>query len=498
MPRLNRREQLPLHIKRALCAHHVEHPLLRHVDLARWVYAQYGLRPDRSTVGRILKNASRWAITDPAAANQVRRRGGAWPELEQAMARWIANAGPAGVPLTLQTIRDHVAIMARNMGIPPVFRCSIGWVRHALRRQGVRCRAATGEAASADMAAVREAREKVPALLTHLGYQPRDTFNLDETALWLSVLPRKTYSNARIPGRKVSKERLTVAFLVNADGSHVFRPLVISKARRPHDFRPDYDPEAVCYWWHNAKGWMTSALTHVYDDEPTPHAYPDIELDDDIDGVGELIGGLGLGTGAMTAAEYVAIDEGEPTCAEAVAGATPDDADVGLVAELWRAPTNMQAVLFLHWNITDAKDGIIAALEAKKGSGGEKGWLSVGWSGGKPGRRMMFPSDVVVGNHVVGSTAVKLTDVLAYSMTKDSLSGIKRATAVILSDTSVVSVGGGRIIKFTRKGAGGVASQAVSYESGVTTTMIWAFSTTSAFKTHTKKGAFSVNLGCTV
>ncbi|CAI5997716.1 unnamed protein product [Closterium sp. NIES-65] len=330
------------------------------------------------------------------------------------------------------------------------------------------------------MAAVREAREKVPALLTHLGYQPRDTFNLDETALWLSVLPRKTYSNARIPGRKISKERLTVAFLVNADGSHVFRPLVISKAHRPHDFRPDYDPEAVCYWWHNAKGWMTSALnaamyaegreiavlldnasshmlrdecawseivcgmrttrlsnvrlnflppnttafthpldqgiiatakaryrqhwlraftalwnddgatsavaryrpnlrdvlgwlsdawmsvgartiqrcfwrtgcmplswslelTHVYDDEPTPPAYPDIELADDIDDVGELIGGLGLGTGAMTAAEYVAIDEGEPTCAEAAAGATPDDADVGL-AELWRAPTKMQAV----------------------------------------------------------------------------------------------------------------------------------------------------------
>ncbi|CAI5462065.1 unnamed protein product [Closterium sp. Yama58-4] len=263
MPRLNRREQLPLFIKRALCAHHVEHPLLRHVDLARWVYAQYGLRPDRSTVGRILKNAERWALEEPNAPNQVRRRGGAWPELEQAMARWIANAGPAGVPLTLQTIHDHVERMARNMGIPPVFRCSIGWVRRALRRQGVRCRAATGEAASADMAAVREAREKVPQLLTHLGYKPRDTFNLDETALWLSVLPRKTYSNARIPGRKVSKDRLTVAFLVNADGSHVFRPLVISKARRPHDFRPDYDPEALCYWRHNAKGWMTSQLNAV-------------------------------------------------------------------------------------------------------------------------------------------------------------------------------------------------------------------------------------------
>ncbi|CAI5479480.1 unnamed protein product [Closterium sp. Yama58-4] len=99
-------------------------------------------------------------------------------------------------------------------------------------------------------------------------------------------------------------------------------------------------------WWRTGclpLSWSME-LTHVHDDEPTPHAYPDIELDDDIDDVGELISGLGLGTGAMTAAEYVAIDEGEPTCAEPGADPTPDDADVGLIAELWRAPTTMEAV----------------------------------------------------------------------------------------------------------------------------------------------------------
>ncbi|CAI5989409.1 unnamed protein product [Closterium sp. NIES-65] len=335
------------------------------------------------------------------------------------MARWIDNAGPAGVPLTLQTIRNHVAIMARNMGIPPVFRCSIGWVRRALRRTGVRCRAATGEAASADMAAVREAREKVPALLTHLGYQPRDTFNLDETALWLSVLPQKTYSNARIPGRKVSKERLTVAFLVNDDGSHVFRPLVISKARHPHDFRPDYDPEALftnfisqlnaamyaegreiavlldnasshmlrdeCAWSEIVCGMRTTRLSNVrlifLPPNTTAFTQP---LDQGIiatakaryrqhwlrafmalwndDGatsavaryrpnLRDVLGWLSdawMSVGARTIQRCFwrtgCIDEGEPTCAEAAAGATPDDADVGLVAELWRAPTTMQAV----------------------------------------------------------------------------------------------------------------------------------------------------------
>ncbi|CAI5519332.1 unnamed protein product [Closterium sp. Naga37s-1] len=415
------------------------------------------------------------------------------------MARWISNAGPAGVPLTLQTIRDHVATMARRMGIPPTFRCSIGWVRRALRRQGVRCRAAVGEAASADITAVRNCQQKLPQLLMHLSARPRDTYNLDETALWLSVLPRRTYSNGRLPGKKISKERLTVAFLVNADGSHAFRPMVISKAKRPHDFRPDYDPNTICYWRNNAKGWMTAPLfthfieqlnaamyaegrhivilldnarshmlksgmawsevihgfrttcmsnvrlvflppnttaftqpldqgiiatakaryrqhwlrnftalwaadgttsasakfrpnlrdvlawlsdawtsigprtiqrcwwrtgclprswamelTHVHDgdgdggegerDGTRLDPFPEIDLDEEIGDVGILISRLGLGPSAMPAAEYVAIDDDQPTCAETGEDPLAGEPGAAMVAELWEAPTTMQAV----------------------------------------------------------------------------------------------------------------------------------------------------------
>ncbi|CAI5992083.1 unnamed protein product [Closterium sp. NIES-64] len=258
MPRLYHRSQLALHIKRAICAHHQANPLLRHVDLARWCFTRFGVRPDRSTIGRVLKGADRWDVPDDAV-DAIRVRGGAYPALERSMARWISNAGPVGVPLTLATIRDHVATMARANGVPPTFRCSIGWVRRALRRQGVRCMSAVGEAADQDLNAVRTTKEKLPQLLMHLGVRPRDTFNFDETALYISVLPRKTYGTGRSAGRKVSKDRLTVGFLVNADGTHAFRPLVISKAKRPHDFRPDFDPEEYCYWRNTAKGWMTKA-----------------------------------------------------------------------------------------------------------------------------------------------------------------------------------------------------------------------------------------------
>ncbi|CAI6007937.1 unnamed protein product [Closterium sp. NIES-65] len=232
MPRRYHRSQLALHIKRAICAHHVARPLLRHVDLARWCFTRFGVRPDRSTIGRVLNGAERWRIPDDAV-DAIRVRGGAYPDLERAMARWIANAGPVGVPLTLATIRDHVATMARVNGVPATFRCSIGWVRRALRRQGVRCMSAVGEATDQDMNAVRTAHEKLPQLLMQLGVRPRDTFNFDETALFISVLPRKTYGTGRSAGRKAPKERLTVGFLVNAEGSHAFRPLVISKQNGP-------------------------------------------------------------------------------------------------------------------------------------------------------------------------------------------------------------------------------------------------------------------------
>ncbi|CAI5480234.1 unnamed protein product [Closterium sp. Yama58-4] len=77
-------------------------------------------------------------------------------------------------------------------------------------------------------------------------------------------------------------------------------------------------------WWRTGclpHSWAME-LPHVHDDEPTPSAYPDIELDDEIGDVGTLISGLRLGPGAMSAADYVAIDDGEPTCAEGAADPT--------------------------------------------------------------------------------------------------------------------------------------------------------------------------------
>ncbi|CAI5493031.1 unnamed protein product [Closterium sp. Naga37s-1] len=97
----------------------------------------------------------------------------------------------------------------------------------------------------------------------------------------------------------------------------------------------------------------------------------------------------------------------------------------------------------LHWNITKANDRFIAAIEAKKGSGAEASWMSIGWTktAGKA-----FPSDVVVGNHVFGAAIAK--DVVAYSMMGNALKVIKQTKAVMLTKPSTgTTADGGTIVK---------------------------------------------------
>ncbi|CAI5995367.1 unnamed protein product [Closterium sp. NIES-65] len=98
----------------------------------------------------------------------------------------------------LETIRDHTKLVARELGKPPSFRCSTGWVRRAMKRLGIRYFALSGEAAEADMHAVRTCREQMPKLLLHLAVPPRNVLNFDETGVYVSALPRRTYGRARL------------------------------------------------------------------------------------------------------------------------------------------------------------------------------------------------------------------------------------------------------------------------------------------------------------
>jgi hypothetical protein len=50
-------------------------------------------------------------------------------------------------------------------------------------------------------------------------YKKRDTYNIDETALFWKKTPERSLATHSAPGLKVQKSRVTIAVCGNADGS---------------------------------------------------------------------------------------------------------------------------------------------------------------------------------------------------------------------------------------------------------------------------------------
>lgn len=65
--------------------------------------------------------------------------------------------------------------------------------------------------------------EKLQQVMHDLNLKPQKLYNADETGLFWKMLPEKTLAHSKentAPGRKSSKERITISPCSNSDGSH--------------------------------------------------------------------------------------------------------------------------------------------------------------------------------------------------------------------------------------------------------------------------------------
>jgi hypothetical protein len=85
-------------------------------------------------------------------------------------------------------------------------------------------------------------------------------FNLDETALFYKLMPGTSLATTAINGIKQSKERLTIAFCVNTDGSERLKAIVIHKYKIPRCFAKTFDPNLICYYYYNQSEWMNTFI----------------------------------------------------------------------------------------------------------------------------------------------------------------------------------------------------------------------------------------------
>ncbi len=60
---------------------------------------------------------------------------------------------------------------------------------------------------------------------------------MDETGLFWKLAPTSTLATESTSGGKKLKDRVTVAFTVNADGSEEFDPWIVAKSENPRCFK---------------------------------------------------------------------------------------------------------------------------------------------------------------------------------------------------------------------------------------------------------------------
>ena len=140
------------------------------------------------------------------------------------------------------------------VGIPQDERLNLsnGWLGRYKERKGLKELKRHGEAASANAETVKNERERIQELIKRHCFELRDIFNMDETGLFYAYIPNLSLSftfdrqirmapdrgltDCEQSGIKGNINRLTYAFMSNADGSEKLPPIIIGKPAMPRAF----------------------------------------------------------------------------------------------------------------------------------------------------------------------------------------------------------------------------------------------------------------------
>ena len=101
-------------------------------------------------------------------------------------------------------------------------------------------------------------KERLPRILE--GWHPSDVYNCDETGLIFRMLPNKTIASkgADCHGNKNSKDRMTLIFCANADGTEKYELAMIGKYQNPRCFKNVSHLPVMYYAQQNA--WMDKEI----------------------------------------------------------------------------------------------------------------------------------------------------------------------------------------------------------------------------------------------
>ncbi|UYV82304.1 hypothetical protein LAZ67_21001670 [Cordylochernes scorpioides] len=147
----------------------------------------------RSTISTIFENkfAIKSAFLKSNFSSTLKRdRDGEFPEIEEALFRWIRQANAMKLAINGNILKEKAILLALKMG-QDNFEASNGWLEKFKARRNIAFKRLHGEAGSVDANSVATWKGGIiPSLLAK--YSPQDIFNADETGLFYKLLPNQT------------------------------------------------------------------------------------------------------------------------------------------------------------------------------------------------------------------------------------------------------------------------------------------------------------------
>lgn len=152
------------------------------------------------------------------------------------MSIWYGQMRSKGLPIGGNILLEKAKMFAQMMNLN--FKASQGWLDNFKKRHGLSLKVMAGEASSVEDETVRRwITEQLPKILH--GWEPNQVYNCDESGLFFKMLPNRTLATKgeEVHGSKKSKERVTLMFCANADGTDKWKLTMIGKSRNPRCFK---------------------------------------------------------------------------------------------------------------------------------------------------------------------------------------------------------------------------------------------------------------------
>ena len=94
-------------------------------------------------------------------------------------------------------------------------------------------------------------------------YEFEDVYNMDETGLYFRAHPNKTLAQGKVKGRKLQKERVTLALAANSTRNHKLKLVVIYTSKQPRCLGR-WHPHEYVRWHSNKTTWMKGDILEAW------------------------------------------------------------------------------------------------------------------------------------------------------------------------------------------------------------------------------------------